>query len=254
MAQCDKLQIKNICKTFETPRGPYQVLKDATICVEEGGFVSLIGHSGCGKSTLLNIAAGLEEPDSGSILIDGVEQTAPSQDRGMVFQSYTLFPWLTVRRNIEFGSRLQAMKSSERKDVVDHYLGLMQLEKFADSLPKELSGGMRQRVALARALANKPQVLFMDEPFGALDAETREKMHNLLLSIRAKETITILFITHDMDEAILLSDRIGIMTTGPGFVREELDITLPSPRSVDMKLSMEFLEIKKHVAKHFRSI
>ena len=253
MSHTPKLSIKNICKTFDTKRGGFEVLRDISLSIEDGGFLTLIGHSGCGKSTLLNIVAGLEEATSGDVLIDGITRIDPGADRGMVFQSYTLFPWLTVRRNVEFGLKIKGMPASERKEIAQHYLELVKLPDFSESYPKELSGGMRQRVALARALANKPQVLLMDEPFGALDAETREGMHDLVLGIREREPITILFITHDVDEALLLSDRIGIMVARPGRIKEDFLINLPEHRNAELKMTTQFIELKRDLVTLFKS-
>lgn len=253
MNHTPKLSVQNICKTFDTKRGSLEVLRDVSLSIEDGGFLTLIGHSGCGKSTLLNIVAGLEETTSGEILIDGTSRIDPGADRGMVFQSYTLFPWLTVRRNVEFGLKIKGMSADERKDVAQHYLDLVKLSDFSDSYPKELSGGMRQRVALARALANKPEVLLMDEPFGALDAETREGMHDLVLGIREREPITILFITHDVDEALLLSDRIGIMAARPGRIREDFQIDLPEHRNAELKMTTQFIKLKRNLVTRFKA-
>jgi NitT/TauT family transport system ATP-binding protein len=239
-----KLAVDRVCKYFRQPNGDeFYALTD----------VSLIGHSGCGKSTLLNIVAGLDEANAGSVKVDGIVREGPGADRGMVFQSYTLFPWLSIRDNVTFGLRMAGMPKAERNQLAMHYLSLVKLENFADYYPKQLSGGMRQRVALARALANKPAVLLMDEPFGALDAETREQMHDLLIDVRAKEHMTVLFITHDMDEAIFLSERIGIMAARPGRITQELDIGLPANRTSDTKLSNEFLNIKRDVINRFKS-
>lgn len=249
-----KLAVDRVSKYFKQPNGDeFYALADVSFSIEAGCFYTLIGHSGCGKSTLLNIVAGLDEASAGSVKVDGMVREGPGADRGMVFQSYTLFPWLSIRDNVTFGLRMAGMSKAERNDLAMHYLSLVKLENFADYYPKQLSGGMRQRVALARALANKPAVLLMDEPFGALDAETREQMHDLLIDVRAKEHMTVLFITHDMDEAIFLSERIGIMAARPGRITQELDIGLPSHRTSDTKLSNEFLNIKRDVIARFKS-
>lgn len=193
-----------------------------SLYVKNEEFVSILGPSGCGKSTILRILAGLEEHTSGSVKVSGEEVRGPSRKRGMVFQSYTLFPWLTVRENIEFGLKLKGMKEKERREISDRYLELVGLEKFANSYSKELSGGMKQRVAIARALANQPEVLLMDEPFGALDAQTKQSMQKLLLDIWKKEKTTIVFITHDIDEALFLSQRIYVMEQGRGELSKRL--------------------------------
>lgn len=249
-----KLAVNRISKSFRQPNGhDFYALADVSFSINAGCFYTLIGHSGCGKSTLLNIVAGLEEATAGSVKVDGIVREGPGADRGMVFQSYTLFPWLSILDNVTFGLRMSGMKKAERDELARHYLSLVKLENFADYYPKQLSGGMRQRVALARALANKPAVLLMDEPFGALDAETREHMHELLIDVRAKEHMTVLFITHDMEEAIFLSERIGIMAPRPGRIVEEIDIALPANRTSETKLTSEFLDIKRHVTEHFKS-
>ena len=219
-----------------------------------GGFYTIIGHSGCGKSTLLNIVAGLDQATAGEIIVDGLARRDPGPDRGMVFQSYTLFPWLSVIDNVAFGLRMRGVGKRERREAALHYVELVKLSAFVDAYPRELSGGMRQRVALARALANKPAVLLMDEPFGALDAETREQMQDLLLSIRAKEFMTVLFITHDIEEAILLSERIGIMAARPGRIAHEYTVDLSYPRDVSTKLSDVFVSAKRRVVELFKSV
>lgn len=247
-----KLVIDRISKQYQSDANAVTVLENVSLKVNAGEFYTLIGHSGCGKSTLLNIVAGLIEASSGRIVVDGAEQRAAGPDRGMVFQSYTLFPWLNIMDNVAFGPRIRGASVAEQRDIAIHYLELVKLPGVHKAYPKELSGGMRQRVALARALANKPSILLMDEPFGALDAETREDMQNLLLSIREKEFMTVLFITHDLDEAVLLSERIGMMTSRPGVLAEEISVPLPYPRNIDVKLSENFLEIKRQLVERFR--
>jgi NitT/TauT family transport system ATP-binding protein len=191
--------------------------------------------------------AGLEEPTSGSVQVSGEEVKGPSAKRGMVFQSYTLFPWLTVRENIEFGLKLKGMKQKERKEISDRYLELVGLERFADSYGKELSGGMKQRVAIARSLANNPEVLLMDEPFGALDAQTKQSMQQLLLDIWKKEKTTIVFITHDIDEALFLSQRIYVMEARPGRILEEIDADLQLFQDGELADVEKFMNVKKHI-------
>lgn len=247
-----KLVVNTICKDYQSRTGLTTVLQNVSLTVKGGEFYTLIGHSGCGKSTLLNIVAGLIEATSGQIIVDGVEQKSAGPDRGMVFQSYTLFPWLSILDNVAFGPRIRGASAAEQRDIANHYLELVKLPDVRNAYPKELSGGMRQRAALARALANKPSILLMDEPFGALDAETREDMQNLLLSIRGQEFMTVLFITHDLDEAVLLSERIGLLTSRPGSLAEEINVPLSYPRDVDVKLSGEFIDIKRRLVEKFR--
>lgn len=249
-----KLVARNVSKIYSSARGDVHALEDINLEVDDGGFFTLIGHSGCGKSTFLRIAAGLEEATSGEILVDGEVHTNPDQDRGMVFQSYTLFPWLTVVQNIEFGLRMRQMNKKERREKALSYLELVHLEEFANSYPKELSGGMKQRVAIARAVANEPKVLMMDEPFGALDADTRERMQNLLLEIRDTRKLTVVFITHDIDEAIVLSEKIAILSARPGQLQQIMDVTLPYPRDIEMKMSPEFIAIKRQLIDVFQTV
>jgi ABC-type nitrate/sulfonate/bicarbonate transport system ATPase subunit len=210
-------------------------------------FLSIVGPSGCGKSTLLRVVAGLIEPTSGEVLLDGRRVTRPGADRGMVFQSYTLFPWLTVKGNVEFGPRLKGLPGKERARLAQEYLEMVGLKGFENSYPKELSGGMMQRVAIARALANDPEVLLMDEPFGALDAQTRTIMQELLVNLWQRTPKTIIFVTHDIDEALFISDRVYIMTARPGRIKQVLNVELPRPRSFDIITSPEFIEQKKLV-------
>jgi ABC-type nitrate/sulfonate/bicarbonate transport system ATPase subunit len=206
-----------------------------------------VGPSGCGKSTLLRVVAGLIRPDSGTVLLDGEPITGPGADRGMVFQTYTLFPWLTVQGNVEYGPRLKGMPAAERAGIAREHLAAVGLTGFENSYPRELSGGMMQRVAIARALANQPKVLLMDEPFGALDAQTRSIMQEMLVTLWQQTPITILFITHDIDEAIFLSDRVYVMTARPGRVKQMLNIPLPRPRTLEMETTPEFIEQKRVV-------
>lgn len=249
-----KLSVRDISRRFESRGKIVEALKGVSFDVPSGGFYSIIGHSGCGKSTLLNIVAGLDQANSGVVAVDGVVRRSPGPDRGMVFQSYTLFPWLSVIENVAFGLRMSGMGKKERREAALHYVDLVKLSAFIDSYPKELSGGMRQRVALARALANKPAVLLMDEPFGALDSETREQMQELLLNVRDKEFMTVLFITHDIEEAILLSETIGIMAARPGRVAHEFKIELPYPRDADTKISDAFVHNKRRLIEVFKSV
>jgi NitT/TauT family transport system ATP-binding protein len=242
------LEVKGLGKEFETPGGSVvTALKDINFKTHKREFVCVIGPSGCGKSTLIRILAGLETPSSGAVLLDGKEVRGPGPDRGMVFQGYTLFPWLTVKKNVMFG----LVQSGRARDIAEEearqWIDLVGLTKFADSYPHQLSGGMKQRVAIARALANQPRILLMDEPFGALDAQTRAKMQAYLMEIWQNIDITILFITHDLDEAIYLADRILVLKAHPGEVQELIEVPVPQPRSPEQLLSPEFLATKKRL-------
>jgi NitT/TauT family transport system ATP-binding protein len=240
--------VRNVSVWFVGPRDqPVDALDDVSLTVASGEFVCIVGPSGCGKSTLLNVIGGLVRAGAGEVLVDGTPVVGPGPDRGMVFQSYTLYPWLTVRDNIEFGLRLANLPKRERRATSDRLLDLVRLQGFADTYPKALSGGMRQRVAIARALANNPAVLLMDEPFGALDAQTRSLMQELLLDIWSTEHRTVVFITHDIDEAIFLADRVLIMSHRPGRIRLELPVPLPRPRPYALLASPTFAELKRQV-------
>src|SRR6266487_6019935 len=241
--QPTKLKIADITMKFRTRRGAEVVaVDDLSLEVADREFVSVVGPSGCGKSTLLRIVAGLVEPSSGEVRLNGRRIDSPGADRGMVFQSYTLFPWLTVQGNVEFGSRLKAMAAAQRTKVASEYIEMVGLAGFEHHYPKELSGGMMQRVAIARALANDPEVLLMDEPFGALDAQTRTIMQELLVDLWQRTPKTILFVTHDIDEALFLGDRVYMMTARPGRVKQVLDVDLPRPRHFDITTSPRFIE------------
>lgn len=242
-----EIEIQGLSKVYKTKNSTFQALEDVSLYVENEEFVSILGPSGCGKSTVLRILAGLEEPTAGSIKVGGEEVHGPSAKRGMVFQSYTLFPWLTVRENIEFGLKLKGLNPKERKEISDKYLELVGLEMFANSYGKELSGGMKQRVAIARSLANSPEVLLMDEPFGALDAQTKQSMQQLLLNIWKKEKTTIVFITHDIDEALFLSQRIYVMEARPGRILEEIDADLNLFKDGELVDVDRFMKVKKHI-------
>jgi NitT/TauT family transport system ATP-binding protein len=213
--------------------------------IPAGQFVCLLGPSGCGKSTLLNGVAGYVAPVTGRILLDGERITRPGPDRGMVFQQYSLFPWKTVRQNVEFGPRMAGKPRSEVAEIVKRLLGMVGLSAHADKYPNMLSGGMQQRVGIARALANSPSVLLMDEPFGALDAQTRALMQENLLSIWNQVGSTVLFVTHDIDEAVFLSDRVAVMSAAPGRIIADIDIDLPRPRDLDTLTSPAFMRLKK---------
>ncbi len=247
-----KLEVRGLSKSFATQDGSMAVLEDINLQLFPREFVCLVGSSGCGKSTLLNIVAGLANPSSGNVLVDGRAVTGPGSDRGMVFQNYTLYPWLTVSQNIAFGLQLRKMPKSEQRERIDYYLDVVGLTQFAKSYPKQLSGGMKQRVAIARALANEPAVLLMDEPFGALDAQTKEQMQQFLLELWEQTHVTILMITHDVEEAIYLSQRVYVMSARPGRMKLEVPVGLPEHRDLDMKLSPEFVDVKRQVLHSLR--
>lgn len=221
------LQITNLYKQFQTKQGTLTVLKDINMKIAQGEFICTVGASGSGKSTLLRQIAGLDNPTSGEVKVDGVRVTGPGPDRGMVFQHYTLYPWMNVQENTEFGLKLQGVPKKERREQASYYLNVVGLTGFAKSLPKELSGGMKQRVAIARALASQPKVLLMDEPFGALDVHTKESMHEFMLDLWQRTRITVFMITHDVEEAVFLSNRIYALSARPGTVKKEISIELP---------------------------
>ncbi|HEX5393034.1 MAG TPA: ABC transporter ATP-binding protein [Rhodocyclaceae bacterium] len=235
------LEVRNLYKRYATPQGETEALRDINFQVHRREFVCVIGPSGCGKSTLIRTLAGLEQHSAGEVLLDGKPVTGPGRDRGMVFQGYSLFPWLTVKRNVMFGPEMSGHTRSVAENRASQWLDLVGLTKFADAYPHQLSGGMRQRVAIARALVNEPRILLMDEPFGALDAQTRSKMQSHLLDIWRNLDITVLFITHDLDEAIYLADRILVLKAHPGEVQEVIEVPVPRPRSPKQFGSPEFL-------------
>ena len=238
------LNVRNLHKCFVSSQGEVEALRDVSFSVHRREFVCVIGPSGCGKSTLIRIVAGLERQSAGDLLLDGKLIVGPGQERGMVFQGYSLFPWLTVKKNVMFGPEMNARGSSEAEREALLWLDLVGLAKFIDAYPHQLSGGMRQRVAIARALVNQPRILLMDEPFGALDAQTRSRMQAHLLDIWRNVEITILFITHDLDEAIYLADRILVLKAYPGEVQEFIEVPVPRPRSPGQFSSPEFLATK----------
>lgn len=242
-----KLEIRDVGKIYNTKAGETTALEKTSFTVADGEFVTILGPSGCGKSTILRIVAGLEESNSGQVLLDGKEINGPGPDRGMVFQSYTLFPWLNVKDNITFGLKLKGVSQKERDDLARHYLQLIGLEGFEKHYPIQLSGGMKQRVAIARALANDPKILLMDEPFGALDAQTRTIMQEVLLKAWEETKKTILFITHDVDESIFLADSVYVMTARPGRLKKKIPITLARPREYSMKSTPEFGHYKEEL-------
>ena len=252
VAAAPKLRIENVSKVFREKTGQVTALENTNFAVKESEFVTILGPSGCGKSTILRIIAGLEEPSSGRVLLDGREIHEPGRDRGMVFQTYTLFPWLNVEENIAFGLDVAGRPKAEQQDTVRYYIEKIGLKGFEKAFPRKLSGGMKQRVAIARALANDPEVLLMDEPFGALDAQTRSVMQELLLSVWDESHKTILFVTHDVDEAVFIGDTIYVMTARPGRIKANIEVTLPPQRTYDLKLSDEFLRIKRQVLELIR--
>lgn len=240
-------QFQNVSKTFPTKKGEVEALSPLNLDLKANEFTTLLGPSGCGKSTLLNIAAGLTDPTTGDFIVEGSPITGPGPDRGMVFQSYTLFPWLTARENIEFALREMRFPRADRARIALESLEQVGLARFADAKPSELSGGMRQRVAIARVLSYKPKMLLMDEPFGALDAQSRSEMHELLTSVWETHQLTVLFVTHDIDEAIYLSDRVVVMSPHPGRIREDVRIDTPRPRTPDALTTAEHQELKTHL-------
>ncbi len=243
-----QLRIQDVRLEYEV-RGGKSVLAISNISIDvpKNEFAVIVGPSGCGKSSLLYLIAGLAQPSGGEILLDDREIMGPGRDRGMVFQSYTLFPWLTVRENVEFGLKRRNVPAEEREKIVNRYLNDVGLAAFHESYPKQLSGGMMQRVAIARALANDPEILLMDEPFGALDSQTRTQMQQLLLRVWERDRKTVLFVTHDIDEAILLGDRVYVMTSRPGRLKEEILVPIPRPRSAGMVMDPEFIELKRKI-------
>lgn len=243
------LEARHIVKDFDETngKGVHRVLDDVSFSVRRREFLSIIGPSGCGKSTLIRIAAGLETATSGEFFLDGKKVKGTSAERGMVFQKYTLFPWMSVKKNVMFG--LESIgHGSEAEEIAEQWLQIVGLEKYGEYFPKQLSGGMQQRVAIARALAPQPRVLLMDEPFGALDAQTRSQMQKYLLEVWKNIDITIIFVTHDLDEAVFLSDRILTLQANPGKVKEMVDVhCVPRPRNKETFLLPEFIEKRKHI-------
>ena len=249
-----KLAIEHVSRTFPgVHRGPpTRALEPIDLAVADNDFVTILGPSGCGKSTLLRLVAGLDRPSSGRIVLDGAPVREPGPDRGMVFQSYTLFPWLTVADNIAFGLREKGVARERRSEVVREWLGRIGLTGFEHHYPKQLSGGMQQRTAIARALANGPRILLMDEPFGALDNQTRALMQELLLGIWERARKTVLFVTHDIEEAIFLGSRVLVMTARPGRIKAEVAVDLPHPRHYTVKTSAEFSALKARLTEEIR--
>ena len=241
------VKIDHVEKIYQGRSGEVVALNGVDMEIRENEFVCVVGPSGCGKSTLLNIIAGLERPTSGRVCVKGKEVVNPGSERGVIFQQYALFPWLTVKKNVKFGLKLRGVKEPELSEIADKYIRLVGLEEFGDSYPKELSGGMKQRVAIARAYAVNPEILLMDEPFGALDAQTRTQFQTELLETWEKEKKTCFFITHDVEEAIILAQRVVIMSARPGRVKEIVPVNIPYPRTQETKMTKEFLDLKVHV-------
>lgn len=242
-----KIQIKNITKVFDLGKEEFVALDGVSLDLAENEFVTVVGPSGCGKSTMLNILAGLMEPTSGEAIVNGKVVDGPSPERGVIFQQYALFPWLTVRDNVEFGLKTAKVSPRERRERAQHFIDMVGLTQFADALPKTLSGGMKQRCAIARAYAMNPSILLMDEPFGALDALTRVRMQEHLLETWEQEKRTVMFITHDVDEAAFLANRVIVMAARPGRIHEIIDVNLPYPRTEEMRLSPEFAELRNRI-------
>lgn len=241
------LSIQDLRVTFGQKGKQVDAVNGISLHINPGEFVSIVGPSGCGKSTLLNAVAGFVKPSSGTLLLDGQPIKGPGSDRGMVFQQYSLFPWMSVRKNVEFGLKMAGKQRSERESAARTLLGLAGLLAFENHYPDQLSGGMRQRVGIVRALATSPQVLLMDEPFGALDAQTRVVMQEILTNMWQKFRLSVLFITHDIDESIFLSDRLYVMTARPGKIKAEIEIPLPRPRLPEMADSPEFLRLRQEL-------
>jgi NitT/TauT family transport system ATP-binding protein len=250
MAELPILDLRHVGKVYELNDQRIEALRDANLVVEKGEFVCLIGASGCGKSTLLRIVAGFEPPSAGEALMWDKPITGPAPDRGMVFQDYGLFPWLSVRQNIGFGPASRGLPKAELRTLVDRFVDMVGLSRFADAYPHQLSGGMKQRVAIARVLANDAEMVLMDEPFGALDAMTRERLQDELLDIWQRTKLTVLFVTHSIEEAIFLADRVVVMEPGPGRIASEHRIELPRPRDVS---SPEFNSVRRDLSARLHS-
>lgn len=240
-----RVEIKNVSIAFGSGPSRHVAVHETSIDIPPGEFVCILGPSGCGKSTLLNSIAGYVKPSTGKVLVDGDPITEPGPDRGMVFQQYSLFPWKTVRENVAFGPRILGRSKNEASATAETFISMVGLSKFANRYPAELSGGMQQRVGIARALANYPRVLLMDEPFGALDSQTRLMMQENLLKIWSEFGITVLFVTHDIDEAVFLGDRVLVMSAGPGRIIADIKVDLPRPRDPDIAVEDRFIKLKR---------
>lgn len=248
--QKERICFNDVSMQFQTPSGPLEVVRGMSFSVHQGDFVSLVGPSGCGKTTLMNMAAGFVAPSCGQVTLDGKLISGPGPDRGVMFQEYGVFPWLTVEKNIAFGLNLKnssKLSTAEKKEIVDRYLNLMGLTDFRKAYPKTLSGGMRQRLALARTYAVHPEFVLMDEPFGALDAQTRSAMHDLLLEVLYAEGKTVMLITHSVEEAVYLSNKVLVISARPSRIREVIDIPFPYPRSRSLQESPEFNELRSRI-------
>ncbi|GAA2375054.1 ABC transporter ATP-binding protein [Catellatospora methionotrophica] len=242
-----RIAVRDVSRHFTVGRERFTALDRVTLDIADNEFVTLVGPSGCGKTTLLNILAGLDHPTSGDALVGGEPVRGPGPGRGVIFQQYALFPWLTVRGNVEFGLRTAGVGRRERRERAEHFIRLVGLEQFADALPKTLSGGMKQRCAIARAYAVNPSILLMDEPFGALDALTRVRLQEQLLDTWNAERRTVVFVTHDVDEAVFLANRVIVMAARPGRVFATVDVDLPHPRTEQIRLSPEFAALRNRV-------
>ncbi|GLI27739.1 ABC transporter ATP-binding protein [Agromyces rhizosphaerae] len=242
-----KISVREVSKTFPLKGEEFVALDRVSIDIADNEFVTVVGPSGCGKSTLMNVLAGLETPTGGEALVDGKSVSGPGPERGVIFQQYALFPWLTVRKNVEFGLKVAGVPKAQRRERAEHFIEMVGLQQFADALPKMLSGGMKQRCAIARAYAVNPSILLMDEPFGALDALTRVRLQEQLLETWSQEKRTVMFITHDVDEAVFLANRVIVMAARPGRIFDVIDVDLPYPRTEDMRLSPEFADLRNRV-------
>jgi NitT/TauT family transport system ATP-binding protein len=243
-----KISFQNVSKNFNLGgQANFVALKNLNLDIEDGEFITVVGPSGCGKSTAMNIAAGLAAPSAGQVMVDNVAVAGPGPERGVIFQQYALFPWLTVRENVEFGLKIAKSPKAKRREIADHFIELVGLKDFSDALPKTLSGGMKQRCAIARAYAVNPKILLMDEPFGALDALTRVQLQDQLLQTWNQERRTVMFITHDVDEAVYLASRVVVMAARPGRLQKIIPVNLPYPRTEEMRLSAEFTQLRNEV-------
>jgi ABC-type nitrate/sulfonate/bicarbonate transport system ATPase subunit len=249
-----KLKIDAVTRTFPGVHGgpPTQALLPTTLAIEDNDFITILGPSGCGTSTLLRIVAGLDRPTAGEVFLDGARVTGPGADRGMVFQSYTLFPWLSVRRNVCFGLRERGVDPARQGEIASYWIGKVGLAGFENHFPKMLSGGMQQRTAIARALANDPKILLLDEPFGALDNQTRSLMQELLLALWESERKTVLFVTHDIEEAIFMANRVVVMSARPGRIKADVAVDIPHPRHYTIKTTPEFSALKARLTEEIR--
>ena len=241
------ISVREVTKVFPLKNEEFVALDRVSLDIAENEFITVVGPSGCGKSTLLNILAGLEEVTAGEALVGGAPVSGPGPDRGVIFQQYALFPWLTVRQNVEFGLKTARVPRTERRERAEYFIRMVGLEQFADALPKTLSGGMKQRCAIARAYAVNPSILLMDEPFGALDALTRVRLQEQLLQTWSQERRTVMFITHDVDEAVFLANRVVVMAARPGRIFDVVEVDLPYPRTEEMRLSPEFAALRNRV-------